>query len=302
MKTKKLLVLILALALSLALFAACGSAPETSSTETPSVEETSSEEAPPAEEASSEEEAAPAVTIKVGATPVPHAEILEAVKPILAEQGITLEIVEFQDYVLPNTAVEEGELDANYFQHRPYLESFNTEHSTHLVDIGDIHYEPFGIYPGKAASLEELADGAQIAVPNDTTNEARALLLLESTGLIKVDPGKGLEATVNDITENPKNLKIVELEAAQIPRSLQDVELAAINGNYALEAGLDASKDALYVEAADSLAADTFANVVVVKEGSEGRPELAALVAALQSDEIRSFIESTYGKAVIPKF
>jgi YaeC family lipoprotein len=241
-------------------------------------------------------------TIKVGATAVPHAEILEFVKPLLEAQGLTLEITEFQDYVLPNTAVEDGQLDANFFQHTPYLVSFNAERGTHLVDVCDVHYEPFGIFPGKTKSLDALPDGAQIAVPNDTTNEARALLLLESAGLIKVDPSKGLEATVNDITDNPKNLKIVELEAAQIPRALQDVDVAAINGNYALEAGLNADSDSLFVEPADSLAADTFANVLVVKEGSEKRPEINALIKALTSEDTRAFIQTKYGKAVIPKF
>jgi YaeC family lipoprotein len=241
-------------------------------------------------------------TLKVGATSVPHAEILEFVKPLLEAQGLTLEITEFQDYVLPNTAVEDGQLDANFFQHTPYLESFNAERGTHLVDVCDVHYEPFGIFPGKTKSLDALPDGAQIAVPNDTTNEARALLLLETAGLIKVDPSKGLEATVNDITDNPKNLKIVELEAAQIPRALQDVDVAAINGNYALEAGLSVDTDSLFVEPADSLAADTFANVLVVKDGNQKNPEINALIMALTSEDTRAFIQTKYGKAVIPKF
>jgi YaeC family lipoprotein len=242
------------------------------------------------------------VTIKIGATAVPHAEILEAAKPILAAKGINLEITVFNDYIIPNTSVEDGQLDANFFQHRPYLESFNEERGTHLIDIGDIHYEPFGIFPGKTKSLDALKDGAQIAVPNDTTNEARALLLLSDAGLITVDTSKGLNATAADITDNPKNLKIIELEAAQIPRSLQDVDAAAINGNYALEAGLSAEKDSMFVEPENSIAANTFANVIVVKEGSENRRELSELVKTVQSEEIRRFIQNKYGKSVIPKF
>ena len=240
------------------------------------------------------------VTIKIGATAVPHAEILEAVKPLLAKEGINLDIQVFSDYILPNQAAEDGSLDANYFQHKPYMDNFNKQNGTHLVSIGAIHYEPFGIYPGKTITLDALQDGAKITVSNDTTNEARALLLLQSAGLITVDANKGLDTTVNDITGNPKNLNIVELEAAQIPRSIPDVELAVINGNYALEAGLDASKDALFVEPADSLAAQTFANIIAVKEDNANRPELQELVKVLQSNEIRTFIENKYGQSVIP--
>jgi D-methionine transport system substrate-binding protein len=242
------------------------------------------------------------VKIKVGATPVPHAEILEAAKELLAKKGYDLEIVEFTDYVQPNLTLEDGTLDANYFQHRPYLNDFNAQNNTHLVDIAEVHYEPFGIYPGKTASLDALADGAKVAVPNDTTNEARALLLLEANGLIKLKEGTGLDATVLDIVENPKNLEIVELEAAQIPRSLQDVDIAAINGNYALEAGLNAGTDALAIEEKDSLAADTFANVIVVKEGNENNEAILALIEVLHSSEIKKFIEDKYEGAVVPKF
>jgi YaeC family lipoprotein len=240
-------------------------------------------------------------TIKIGATAVPHAEILEAAKPLLLAKGITLEIVEFTDYVQPNLTLESGELDANFFQHRPYLDDFNGQNDTHIVALADVHYEPLGIYPGKSTSLADLKDGAQIAVPNDTTNEARALLLLEANGLIKLKDGSGLSATVNDIAENTKNLKIVELEAAQIPRSLQDVDVAVINGNYALEAGLNAATDALASEASDSLAAETFANIIAVREGDEARPELVELVKVLQSKEIVEFINSTYEGGVVPK-
>jgi len=242
------------------------------------------------------------VTIKVGASPTPHAEILAEVVDALAEQDITLEIVEFTDYVLPNTSLDEGELDANYFQHQPYLDQFNEENGTDIVSIGAIHYEPFGIYPGKTASLDELADGATVAVPNDATNEARALLLLEANGLITLKDGVGLEATKNDIAENPKNLDVVEIEAAQLGRTLADVDIAAINGNYALEAGLNAATDALAVEAADSLAATTFANIIAVRAGDEARPELQALVAALQSDAVKKFIEEKYEGAVVATF
>ena len=239
--------------------------------------------------------------IVVGATPTPHAEILEAAVELLAKEGIKLEIKEFTDYVQPNLALETGQLDANYFQHQPYLTDFNAENGTKLVSIGNIHYEPLGIYPGKTTSLNALPDGAQVSVPNDTTNEARALLLLEAQGLIKVKPDAGLTATVLDITDNPKNLKILEVEAAQIPRSLQDVDIAVINGNYAISAGLNAATDALAKEESNSLAADTFANIITVRVGDEGRPELKKLVQVLQSSEIRKFIEDKYEGAVVPK-
>ena len=217
------------------------------------------------------------------ATENPHAEVLELVKDDLAAQGYNLEVVEFTDYVLPNTALEEGDLDANYFQHGPYLDDFNAQNGTHLVAVAAIHYEPFGIYAGKTTSLEELADGATVAIPNDGTNEARALLLLEAQGLIKLNEGVTFTATKLDIAENPKNLDIQEIEAAQLPRSLQDVDLAVINGNYAIQAGLKVS-DALAVEDKDSIAAETYANVLVVKEGNEETDATKALIAALQSD------------------
>ena len=242
------------------------------------------------------------LTIKVGASPAPHAEILEKAKEILAEDGITLEITEFQDYVLPNEAVSNGELDANYFQHLPYLEQYNEENGTDLVSVAKIHYEPYGIYAGKTATLEELQDGATVAVPNDATNEARALLLLEQEGLITLKEGVGISATALDIVDNPKNLEIVELEAALIPRSLQDVDIAVINGNYAIEAGLNASKDALATEAADSVGADTFANIICVKAGQEENEGVLALVEVLTSDEIKAFINDTYEGAVVPVF
>ena len=240
-------------------------------------------------------------TIKVGATPAPHAAILEVAKEILAKEGYTLEIVEFDDYVLPNTALSEGELDANYFQHITYMNGFNDEHGTHMVNAGGIHYEPFGLYAGKCASLAELPDGAQIAVPNDGTNEARALLLLEQEGLIKLKEGVGLSATKSDIAENPHNYDIVELEARLLPTTLKDVEMAVINGNYAIDAGLKVS-DAVAVEAADGTAAEAYVNVIAVKEGNENSAKIQALVKALKSAEVKAFIEATYEGAVVPLF
>ncbi|MGI6141925.1 MAG: MetQ/NlpA family ABC transporter substrate-binding protein [Caldicoprobacterales bacterium] len=237
--------------------------------------------------------------IVIGATPTPHGEILKIVKDVLAEEGYELEIKEFTEYAQLNPALDSGDLEANYFQHQPYLDNYNKENNGKLVSIAAIHYEPLGLYPGKAASLEELQDGAQIAVPNDTTNEARALLLLETIGLIKIDPDAGLEATVMDIIENPKNLVIVEIEAAQLARSLSDVEMAVINGNYALQAGLNAATDALAKEEQDSLAAETYANVVAVREGDENNKKLLALVDALKSDKVREFIADKYQGAVV---
>ena len=242
------------------------------------------------------------ITIKVAASPTPHAEILNVAKDILAEQGIKLEIVEFSDYVQPNMVTENDEVDANYFQHQQYLDSFNAENGTHLVSVGAIHYEPFGIYPGKSSSLDEIADGAVIAVPNDTSNEARALQLLAAEGIITIRDGAGLTATVNDITENPHNVEIEELEAAQLPRTLADVDYAVINGNYALEAGFTAGEDALATEDSASEAAQTYANVLVVKEGRENDPAIQALLSALESQEVKDFINSTYNGAVVPLF
>ncbi len=239
--------------------------------------------------------------ITVGASPSPHAEILNAVSDLLADEGWELKVVEYNDYVQPNLALESGELDANYFQHYPYLEDFNKENGTKIVSAGAVHYEPFGIYAGKCASLEELSDGAKIAVPNDTTNEARALLLLADNGLITLKEDAGLSATKNDITENPHNYDIVEIEAAQLPRSLQDVDVAVINGNYAIEAGLQVS-DALVAEKSDSIAATTYANIVAVKEGEENSEKTLVLVDALTSETARRFIEGKYDGAVVPIF
>lgn len=241
-------------------------------------------------------------TITVAASPTPHAEILNGpVKEELEKNGWTLDVKEFTDYVLPNTALEQGDLDANYFQHTPYLDNFNEENGTHLVAVGKIHYEPFGIYAGKTTDLSAIPDGGSIAIPNDGTNEARALLLLEAQGLIKLKEGIAFTATVLDIAENPKNLDIKEIEAAQLARSLQDVDAAVINGNYAIQAGLKV-KDALAIEDKDSIAADTYANVLVVKEGHENDDATKALLAALQSDTAKKFMEDTYEGAVIAAF
>ena len=259
----------------------------------------------PADAATSAATSTPAstegTTLKVGATPAPHAEILEQVKPILAKEGITLDIVEYNDYNTPNDAVEDGSLDANYFQHITYMNNYNKDNGTHLASVAEVHYEPFGLYAGKTASIADLPDGAQIAVPNDATNEARALLLLQQEGLIKLADGVGINATKLDITENKKNLEILELEAAQIPTRLKDVDLAVINGNYAIDAGLKVA-DALAVESKDGDAATAYVNVVAVKEGNEKNAAIQALVKALESDTIRDYINNTYGGAVVPMF
>lgn len=240
--------------------------------------------------------------ITVAASPTPHAEILNGpVKKELEKDGWTLEVKEFTDYVLPNTATEDGEVDANYFQHTPYLDSFNEEKGTHLVSVEGIHFEPFALYPGRTAKLEDLAEGAIVAVPNDTSNEARALLLLQDAGLITLAEDAGITATVRDITDNPLNLEIKELEAAAIPRVLEDVDIAAINGNYALDAGLTPDQR-LWVEDPEGVGATTYANILVVKEGNEGSEKTKALAAALTSDATRGYINDTYDGAVVPVF
>ena len=239
-------------------------------------------------------------TITVAASETPHSEILEAAKPILEEEGYDLEVTVFDDYVQPNEVVESGDFDANYFQHIPYLNSFNEEKGTHLVNAGGIHYEPFGIYPGTKSSLDDIADGDTIAVPNDTTNEARALLLLQDNGIIKLKDGADLEATVNDIEENPYNVEIVELAAEQVARVAEETSYIVLNGNYALQAGYSVSKDALAYETSDSEAAKTYVNVIAVKEGNENSDKIKALVDVLKSDEIKDFINEKYDGAVIP--
>ena len=239
-------------------------------------------------------------TIKVAASATPHAEILEKVKPLLEKKGYKLEVKVFDDYVQPNEVVESGDFDANYFQHIPYLESFNEEKGTHLVNAGGIHYEPFGIYPGTKKSLDDIADGDSIAVPNDTTNEARALMLLQDNGIITLKDGAGLEATVNDIEENPHNIKIVELEAAQVARVVDETAYVVLNGNYALQAGFSVGKDALASEKSDSEAAKTYVNVIAVKEGNEESDAIKALIEVLKSDDIKDYINETYDGAVVP--
>ena len=239
--------------------------------------------------------------ITVGASPSPHAEILEAIKPELEAQGYELKVVEYSDYVQPNVALSEGDLDANYFQHLPYLENYNTENGTDLASAGAIHFEPMGLYAGKSSNITNVPDGATIAVPSDATNEARALRLLQDQGVIKLTDGVGLEATANDIVENPHNVELVEVEAAAVPRSLQDVDFGVINGNYALSAGLDTSAT-LASEGADSEAAQTYANIIAVRNGDENSEKTQALLKALTSDTARKFIEDTYKGSVIPVF
>lgn len=239
-------------------------------------------------------------TIKVAASATPHAEILEYAKTALKEKGYDLEVTIFDDYVKPNEVVESGEFDANYFQHEPYLNSFNEEKGTHLVIAGKIHYEPFGIYPGTKKSLDDIADGDTIAVPNDTTNEARALLLLQDNGIIKLKDGAGINATVNDIEENPHNIEIVELEAAQVARVVDETSFVVLNGNYALQAGFSVGKDALAYETSDSEAAKTYVNVIAVKEGNENNEAIKALVDVLKSDDVKKYINDTYDGAVLP--
>ncbi|MBD5544501.1 MAG: ABC transporter substrate-binding protein [Lachnospiraceae bacterium] len=238
-------------------------------------------------------------TITVAASATPHAEILEQAKSFLAEKGWDLEVTVFDDYIQPNLVVESGEFDANYFQHIPYLDSFNEEQGTHLVNVGGIHYEPFGIYPGTESDLANISEGAVIAVPNDPTNEARALLLLQDNGIITLKEGAGLTATINDIESNPNNIEIKELEAAQVARVKDEVAFVVLNGNYALEAGFSVGSDAVAYELSDSEAAKTYVNVVAVKEGNEENEGIKALVEVLKSDDIKSFIADTYDGAVV---
>lgn len=305
-------ILVLAAAFTALSLSACGGgSAETTAAETTaaateaqnadSSEEGAESEAEDAGQAQEAEAPKELTKIVVGASPSPHAEILKAAADILAQKGYELDVKEYVDYIQPNLALESGDLDANYFQHLPYLESFNEENNTKLVSAAAIHYEPFGVYAGKTASLDELADGARVAVPNDTTNEARALLLLEAQGLIKLKEGADLTVTKNDIVENPKNLDLYEVEAAQIPRVVEDVDIAVINGNYAIEAGFKVS-DALAVEDSESIAATTYGNVIAVQEGHEKDEAILALVEALTSDEVKAFIESTYDGAVVPLF
>lgn len=281
---KKTVSLILALTLIIAFAAGCGQAEPVP--------------APAAEPAPTQAAVEKPVVLKVGATPIPHAEILNYVKPLLEKENIQLEIIEFTDYVQPNTALADKELDANFFQHKPYLDNFVKERSLDLVSAGNVHVEPLGLYSGSIKSLAELKEGSTIAIPNDATNAARALLLLQSNGLLKLKDGIGIEATEKDIADNPKNLKIQPAEAAQLPRVLEDVDAAVINTNYALPAGLNPTKDALIIEGKDS----PYANLVAVRKGDENRAEIQKLIQVLNSEEVKKFLEEKYEGAIVPAF
>ena len=313
---KKLAALLAASALAVTAVAGCSSssdsaddtAEETTEEETEETAEEETEEAAEEEaEETVEEETGEAAgdteleVITVAASETPHSEILAVANELLADYGYTLEVTVFEDYVQPNNVVESGEIDANYFQHVNYLESFNEENGTSLVvaENGKIHYEPFGIYGGTKSSLDEIEDGDAIAVPNDTTNEARALLLLEQEGLITLAEDVGVNATVLDIVDNPYNLEIVEVEAAQVPLQLESVAFGVINGNYALQNGLNVSTDALAVESADGDAIQQYVNVIAVAEGNESLDKILALTEVLHSDEVVAFIESEYEGAVV---
>ena len=279
---KKLFSVFAAVALAAVTLAGCGS----------------SDKPAASDEAGSAAASSEQTVLKVGATAVPHAEILEQVKPILAKEGIDLQIVEFNDYVQPNLALNDGELDANYFQHQPYLDEFTAEHDVKLVSAGGIHIEPMGVYSKKVKSLDDLADGASIAIPNDPTNGGRALLLLAKAGVITLKDNNDIKATVQDITANPKNIKFQEVEAAQLPRVLDDVDAAVINTNYAMQADLVPSKDALVIEDSTS----PYVNIVAVREGDQDKPAIKKLIEALKSDTVKQFIEEKYKGAVVPAF
>ena len=278
---KKLLSLALATILTAGLVTGCGSSASSS-------------------DQSSSQDNTQKKTITVAASQTPHSEILAEAAKILDKQGYELKVTVFDDYVQPNNVVESGEFDANYMEHVPYMEQFNKENGTHIVNTGGIHYEPFGIYPGTKKKLDDLAEGDTIAIPNDTTNEARALLLLQDNGLLTLKDGAGLTATINDIKENPKKLKFQELEAAQVAKVKDEVAFVVLNGNYALEAGYSVSKDSIAYEKADSEAAKTYVNIIGVKEGNENSDGIKALVKVLKSDDIKKFINDKYDGAVIP--
>lgn len=279
---KKKLSLILVLALSIFAFAGCGDKNDSAGD-------------------SAGADSGELTKLKVGATANPHADVLNSLKDALAEEGVDLQVEEYTDYIIPNTAVESGELDANFFQHITYMNDFNEKNGTHLVSVADVHYEPMGIYAGKSSDLNNVAEGAVFAVPSDPTNEARALALLEEQGLIKMKEGVALEATTNDIAENPKKIEFLELEAAAVARSMQDVDFAVINGNYALEAGLT-EEDGLAFEASDSDSAQAYKNVLVVKEGNENNEAVQKLVKALTSEDCKKFLEENYKGMVKPVF
>ncbi len=299
----KFLAVLAASTLAAGLLAGCGSSSSDSaaaaSTEAAEASTEAATEA--AEEASTEVAADGDNVIKVAASQTPHSEILDAVKDLLKEEGYELEVTVFEDYVQPNNVVESGDFDANYFQHVNYLNSFNEENGTHLAiaENGRIHYEPFGIYGGTKSSLDDIADGDTIAIPNDTTNEARALLLLQQEGLITLADGAGVTATVNDVAENPHNLELVEVEAAQVPKQLPSVAFGVINGNYALENGLNVATDALATESAEGDAIQQYVNIIAVEEGNESSAKIKALVDALHSETAVNYINDTYQGAVV---
>ncbi|MDD6196169.1 MAG: MetQ/NlpA family ABC transporter substrate-binding protein [[Clostridium] aminophilum] len=295
---KRLFAAVGAAIITAAALAGCGASGAASTTA--AAKETKAETTAAAGEAETTRAAGELEKITVAASTTPHAEILAEAKPLLAEKGYDLEVTEFEDYVQPNMVVESGEFDANYFQHIPYLDSFNQEKGTHLINAGGIHYEPFGIYPGTKKSLDDIAEGDTIAIPNDTTNMARALLLLQDNGIIKMKDGAGLTATEKDIAENPKNVKIQPLEAAQVARVVNECAFVVLNGNYAMEAGFTVSKDAIAYEKSDSEAAKTYVNIIAVKEGNESSDKIKALVETLTSDKITEFINKNYNGAVIP--
>lgn len=305
---KKQIGVLLAAVLTVGALSACSNAEKTTETDVEATEAETTEAVTEEVAAEVVEEATEEVAetveekgiITVAASATPHSEILEQVKPILAKQGWTLEVTVFDDYVQPNLVVESGDFNANYFQHVPYLDSFNEEKGTSLVNAGGIHYEPFGIYPGTESDLAAISEGAVIAVPNDTTNEARALLLLQDNGIITLKEGAGLTATIKDIIDNPKNIEIQELEAAQVARVKDEVSFVVLNGNYALEAGFSVANDAVAYEQADSEAAKTYVNIIAVAAGKEKEEGIVALVEALKSDEIKTYITETYDGAVVP--
>lgn len=292
---KRFLGALLSLTLTAALVTGCGSA------STNKNESTNTNATTAASENKTNTDDKELTVIKVAASTTPHAEILAQAKDTLATKGYDLQVIEFADYVQPNMVVESGEFDANYFQHINYLNSFNQEQGTHLVNAGSIHYEPFGIYPGTEEDLENISEGATIAVPNDTTNEARALLLLEENGIIKLKDGVGINATKLDIVENPKNVEILELEAAQVSRMIDEVSFVVLNGNYALQAGLNVKDDAVACENSESQAiVEQYVNIIAVKEGNEENEAIKALVEVLTSDEIVTYINDTYNGSVVP--
>ncbi|MCR4750633.1 MAG: metal ABC transporter substrate-binding protein [Lachnospiraceae bacterium] len=298
---KRVLGVLLSTVVALSALTGCGATP-VAEQNTQTIEDDGqvpAADTPVAEEQASDTDEPVDNVITVGATITPHSEILSVVAENLKEQGYELKIVEYNDYVLPNTALEAGDLDANYFQHIPYLNDFNEENGTHIVSAAAVHFEPMGIYAGKTASLEDIKEGASVAVPNDTTNEARALLLLEAQGLLKLKADAGIKATILDIEENPFNLDIKELEAAQVPKAVKDVDIAVINGNYALEAGI---KTPLVTEASDSLAAETYGNIIAVREGEENSVKTKALVDAILTENVKEYINNTYEGAVLPVF